>query len=43
MFEAVTAIPSTEGTVASLITVGVGIVIAAVLDVAWTESHGGKR
>lgn len=39
IFETVAAIPSTEGIVASLIAVGVGIMITAVLDVAWT---GGK-
>lgn len=41
--EAVAAIPSAGGAVASLLTVGVGVVIAAVLDVARTESHDGMR
>lgn len=37
--EAVAAIPSTGGAVTSLLTVGVGVVIATVLDVVWTENH----
>lgn len=40
--EAVAAVPSTGGTVASLAAVGVGVVIATVLDVVWTESHDGE-
>lgn len=40
--EAVTAVPSTGGAVASLLAVGVGVVIAAVLDVARTESNDGE-
>lgn len=35
--EAVTAVPSTGGAVTSMLTVGVGIVITAVLDVARTR------
>lgn len=42
MCEAVAAVPSTGGAVASLLAVGVGVVIATVLDVAWTESHDGE-
>lgn len=46
--EAVAAVPSTGGAVTSLLAVGVGVVITAVLDVARTESHdewmkGGKQ
>lgn len=41
--EAVAAVPSTGGAVASLLTVVVGVVVAAVLDVARTESHDGTR
>lgn len=41
--EAVAAIPSTGGAVASLLAVGVGVVVAAVLDVARTENCGGVR
>lgn len=40
--EAVTAVPAAGGAVAALLAVGVGVVIAAVLDVARTESHGGE-
>lgn len=39
VFEAVAAVPSTGGAVASLLTVGVGVVIAAVLGVTRTESR----
>lgn len=42
VFEAVAAVPSTGGAVASLLTVGVAVVIAAVLDVSRTESHDGE-
>lgn len=45
MREAVTTIPSTESTAASMIAVGVGVVISAVLYVVRTESRreeGGK-
>lgn len=40
--EAVAAVPSTGGIVAALLAVGVGVVIAAVLDVARTESRDGE-
>lgn len=40
--EAVAAVPSTEGAVASLLAVGVGVVVTAVLDVARTESNDGE-
>lgn len=39
--EAVAAVPSTGGAVTSLIAEGVGIVVATVRDVAWTESNDG--
>lgn len=42
MCEAVAAVPSTGGAVTSLLAVGVGVVVAAVLDVARTESHNGE-
>lgn len=41
--EAIAAIPSTGSTVASLLAVGVGIMITAILDVAWAENHYGIR
>ncbi len=41
--EAVTTVPSTGGVVTTLLAVGVGVMITAVLDVAWTESHEGEE
>lgn len=39
--EAVTAIPPTGGAVTALLTVRVGVVVAAILDVSWTVNHDG--
>lgn len=41
--EAVAAVPTAGGVVTSLLTVGVGVVVAAVLDVAWTDGRDGIR
>lgn len=41
--EAVAAVPTAGGVVTSLLTVGVGVVVAAVLDVARTDGRGGIR
>lgn len=43
MFEAVAAIPSTGGAVTALLAVGVGVVIAAVLDMARTVNNNGEE
>lgn len=41
--KAVAAIPSTGGAVTALLTVIVGIVVAAVLDVSWAVNHDDVR
>lgn len=41
--EAVTAIPTTGGAVAALLTVRVGVVVAAILDVSGTVNHDDTR
>lgn len=41
--EAVAAVPTTGGAVTSLLTVGVGVVVTAVLDVARTDGRDGIR
>lgn len=41
--EAVAAVPTAGGAVTSLLAVGVGVVVAAVLDVARTDGRDGIR
>lgn len=40
--EAVAAVPATGGAVASLLAVGVGVVVAAILDMAWADRFDEK-
>lgn len=40
--EAVAAVPAAGGAVATLLAVGVGVVVAAILDMAWTDRFNDK-